>query len=88
MSCGVGCRHGSDPMVLWQRQAAVAPIKTLSWELPYGAGEALKSKKIKNKIFFNLATMIVSSIPNQLLRIFYFKLFKIKHLKIMNMKSE
>ena len=24
---GVGCRHGSDPPLLWQRPAAVAPIQ-------------------------------------------------------------
>ena len=36
---------------LWRRPAAVAPIGTLAWELPYAMGAALKrqkSKKIKN----------------------------------------
>ena len=42
VSCGVGHRHGLDPMLLWQ--AAVALIRPLSWELPYAVGVALKSK--------------------------------------------
>ena len=44
MSCGVGCRLGSDPALLWLwcRLAAVAPIRPLAWELPCTAGAALK----------------------------------------------
>ena len=38
MSCGVDCRRGSDP-----------EIRPLTWELPYAAGVALKSKKEKRK---------------------------------------
>ena len=36
MSGGIGCRHGSDPMLLWlwHRLAAVAPTQPLAWELP------------------------------------------------------
>ena len=34
---------------LWRRQAAVAMIRPLAWELPYAAGAALKSKKKKKK---------------------------------------
>ena len=30
---------------LWYRPAAVAPIRPLTWEPPYAAGEALKSRK-------------------------------------------
>ena len=30
---------------LWYRPAAVAPIRSLAWELPYAPGTALKSKK-------------------------------------------
>ena len=43
----VGCRRGSDLMWLWLWLwlAPVAPIRTLSWELPYAASAALKSKK-------------------------------------------
>ena len=53
MSRGVGQRCGSDAALLrlWHRQSTVALIQTLAWELPYGAGAALKSKKIYiNKI--------------------------------------
>jgi len=47
MSCGVGCRQGSDLVLLWLwcRPAAVAPIGPLAWELPYAAGVALERKK-------------------------------------------
>ena len=53
MSCGVGQRHSSDPMLLWLwcRLAATAPIRPLAWEPPYAAGAALKKakrQKIKN----------------------------------------
>ena len=34
---------------LWWRPAAVPPIGPLTWELPYTAGAALKSKKRKKK---------------------------------------
>ena len=47
MSCGVGQRYGLDPELLWlwYRPAAAAPIGPLTWELPYVAGAALKSKE-------------------------------------------
>ena len=34
---------------LWWRQAAVAPLRPLAWELPYAMGAALKSKKKAKK---------------------------------------
>ena len=51
VSCGVGYRHGPDPVLLWLwcRLAAVALIGPLAWEIPYDAGVALKSKKKKKK---------------------------------------
>ena len=47
MSCGVGCRCGSDPLLLrlWCRPAAVAPIRPLDWDFPCAVSVALKSKK-------------------------------------------
>ena len=50
VSCGVGCRCGSDPELLWLRcrLAAVVPIRPLVWETPYAAGAALKGKKTNN----------------------------------------
>ena len=52
VSCGVGHRCSSDPMLLWlwPRLAAIAPIRPLAWEPPYAVGAALKIQKIKNKI--------------------------------------
>ena len=54
MSCGVGHRHGSDPvwLWLWHRLVATAPIKPLAWESPYAEGVSLekaKSQKQANK---------------------------------------
>ena len=47
MSCGVGCRCGSDPALLWlwHRPGAASMIWPLAWELPYVAGVNLKRKK-------------------------------------------
>jgi len=47
MSCGIGQRCGSDPVLLWLwcRLAATAGIQPLFWEPPYAAGAALKRKK-------------------------------------------
>ena len=51
MSCGVGQRHSSDPMLLWlwHRLAAIAPIQPLTWELSYATGAAIKKKKKKEE---------------------------------------
>ena len=51
MSCGVGRRHGSDPMLLWlwRRPAAAASIRPLAWEPPYATGVAQEMAKNKNK---------------------------------------
>ena len=42
LSCGVGCRRGSDPasLWLWRRPVAAAPIQPLAWEPPYAEGAA------------------------------------------------
>ena len=51
MSCGVGCRRGSDPALLWlwRRPVATAPIQLLAWETPYAAGAAQEIEKKKKK---------------------------------------
>ena len=60
MSCGVGCRRGSDPALLWlwpeRRPVATAPIQPLAWEPPYASGAAQEiatttttDKKTKDK---------------------------------------
>jgi len=61
VSCGVGCRRGSDPALLWlwRRPVAVAPIQPLAWEPPYAAGAAqeiattTKRQKTKKKKKFS-----------------------------------
>ena len=62
MSCGIGCRQGSDPALLWLwcRLAVVALIRPLAWEPPYAMGAALKRKK---KVF--LEKWIDFEITNQ-----------------------
>ena len=59
MSCGVGCRRGSDPALLWlwRRLAATAPIRPLAWEPPYAtevAQEMAKRPKKKKKFIFGV----------------------------------
>ena len=56
MSCGVGHRLDSDPLLLWLwcKSAAAAPIGPLAWEPPYAVGVALeKAKRQKNKKYNN-----------------------------------
>ena len=52
MSCGVGCRYGSDPTLLWlwlwHRPAATALIR-LAWQPPYAMGVALRRQKAEEK---------------------------------------
>ena len=47
MSCGVGHKCGSDPVLLWLwcKLVAAALIRPLAWELPYAAGAALEKTK-------------------------------------------
>ena len=51
MSCGVGCRHGLDLVMLWpwRRSVATALIRPLPWKPPYAASAALKRPKKKKK---------------------------------------
>ena len=53
MSCGVGCKRGSNLALLWlwHRLAATALIRSLAWEPPYAMGTALeRPKEKKNSI--------------------------------------
>ena len=47
VSCGIGRRCGSDPVLLWlwRRPTAAAPIGPLAWKLPCAAGAARKEKR-------------------------------------------
>ena len=51
VSCGVCCRRGSGPTLLWlwRRPVATALIGPLAWKPPYAGGAALKRQKTKNK---------------------------------------
>ena len=51
MSCGVGCRLGSDPSLLWlwHRPVVTALIRPLAWEPPYAAEVALEMAKRQKK---------------------------------------
>jgi len=51
VSCGVGCRHGSDPALLWlwRRPAATALIRHLAWEPPDAVGVALEKAKSQKR---------------------------------------
>ena len=50
MSYGVGCKHGSDPALLfWRRPVASAPIQPLAWEHLYATGVALEEAKRQRK---------------------------------------
>ena len=63
MSCGVGRRIGSDPVLLWlwRRPAATAPIQPLAWEPPYATGVAQdmakRPKKKKKKVLITRKTI-------------------------------
>ena len=47
VSCGVGCRRGSDLALLWLwcRLVDTAPIRPLAWEPPYAASAARKRQE-------------------------------------------
>ena len=53
VSCGVGCRRGSDPALLWlwRRPVATALIRPLAWEPPHATGVALKRQKRKYGVY-------------------------------------
>ena len=51
MNCGVGRRHGWDPVLLWLwcRLAAIAPIEPLAWEPPCAVGVDLQNNQVQRK---------------------------------------
>ena len=51
MTCGVGCRHSSDPALvwLWLRLASAALIQSLAWKPSYAADVAHQKKKKKKR---------------------------------------
>ena len=65
VSCGVGCRCGSDPKLLWlwRRLTATAPIQPLAWEPPYATGAALEMAKRQKKNNNNKIKEIPCTLP-------------------------
>ena len=51
VSCGVGCRRGLDPTLLWlwHRPVATALIRPLAWEPPCATGKAQEMAKRQRK---------------------------------------
>ena len=62
MSCGVGCRRGSDPALLWlwHRLSAIAPILPLAWDPPCatGAAQEMVKRPKKKSIMYRKATQM------------------------------
>ena len=58
MSCGLGGRCSSDPVLLWlwHRLAAVAPIRPLACKPPCAMSMALKKKKSHSKFIPQIFT--------------------------------
>ena len=64
MICGVGCRCGLDPELLWlwlwHRPVTTALIGPLAWEPPYAIGVALeKAKRPKKKKKKDLCSHVI-----------------------------
>ena len=57
VSCGVGRRCGSDPVLLWHRPVAATQIWPLAWELPHAIK---KKKKIYIYIHIHIYPVVVS----------------------------
>ena len=57
MSCSIGHRCSSDPVLLWLwcRLAATVLIRPLAWDPPYSMGAALKKTAKKKKKNSNIA---------------------------------
>ena len=70
MSCGVGRRCGSDPVLLWlwHRSVATAPIRPLAWEPLYAVGVAQEKAKKKKKNYGEFSVTQVKDLVLSLLR--------------------
>ena len=93
MSCGVGHRLGSDPVLLWlwRRPPATVPIRPLAWEPPYATGVGLKRQEKNLKKFYHmqhgsnllLFTSFQPSIPDPSQLGLSFVLFHLKSLHLL-----
>ena len=68
VSCGAGCRRGSDPALLWlwRRPVAMAPIGPLAWEPPYVAGAAQEIAKRQKKYEIKIKKKIITGLSELL----------------------
>ena len=68
MSCDVGHRRGSDPLLLWLWHRPVAkvpiPIRPLVRELPYAMAAALKRKKESSMIWESRCFQGMNAFPH------------------------
>ena len=64
VSCGGGHRCGSNPVWLWCRPAAIAPIGPLAWEPLYAAGAFLEKEK-KNGHYLMVWSLVWSLIQEE-----------------------
>jgi len=73
VSCGVGCRHGLNTVLLWlwRRLAATPPIRTLALEPPYAVGGALEKTKRQKK---NQNVIILAQVFGKLQKKLHLKL--------------
>ena len=64
MSCGVGRRHGLNPMLLWlwRRLVVTTQISPLAWETPHASGAALKRRKKKKIMRANIIINLIITI--------------------------
>ena len=51
-SCGLVCKYGLDPMLLWlwHKPTTGAPIQPLAWEFTYAMGATIKKEKRKKTL--------------------------------------
>ena len=55
MNCGIGCRHGSDPSLLWLWLAATALIQPLALDLHMLLVKKKdKKRKVKEEKYINM----------------------------------
>ena len=62
----VGCRRGSDPVLLWLwcRLAATALIGPLAWEPPHATSAAQKRQNTNNNNNYYYSNMLITIVLN------------------------
>ena len=68
MSCDVGCKRGSDPLLLWlwRRPASTTTIRPLAWEPPRATGSGpRKGKKTKKNKERHVLLQVIAEVPKE-----------------------